>query len=105
MWENFKSGFSSKEAQKVMDEANAPIETPPQPQVQQPTVQQPQVAQPAPEVQQPAAPQVAQPQVAQPAPEVQQPVAPQVTQSTPEVQQQPTAEVHPGDTQQPTNNA
>lgn len=74
--DNFKSAFSSKDAQKVMDEVNAPIEI---------AAQQPA----APQAQQPAAPQVQQPA----APQVQQPVAPQV--------QQP-VEVQPWDIQQPT---
>lgn len=75
---NLTSGFSSKDAQKVLDEANAPIN--PQ------------------EIQQPAAPQVQQPV----APQVQQPAAPQVQQpAAPQVQQPATPEVQPWDTQQP----
>ena len=82
--DNFKSGFSSKDAKKVMDEANAPLDT-----TQQPA--NPEVAQPTPQVQQPVAPEVA------------QPANPEVAQPTPQVQQ-PT-EVQPGDIQQPTNPA
>ena len=83
MWENFKAGFSSKDAQKVMDEANAPLENP------TPVVQTPQT-------QQPVAPEVQQPQVQQPV-ETQQPIPPQ--------EQQPAApQVQPWDVQQPTNN-
>lgn len=78
--DNLKSSFNSKEAQKVLDEASAPIDTT---QVQQPV---------APQVQQPTAPQVQQPT----APQTQQPTAPQV-------QQPATPEVQPGDVQQPTN--
>jgi hypothetical protein len=56
MWSNFKSGFSSKEAQKVMDEANAPLDT----STVQPAA--PVAAQPAaPVAAQPAAPVAAQP--------------------------------------------
>ena len=83
---NLTSSLNSKEAQKVMDEANAPMDMNAQnQQAQQPAA--PQVQQPvAPQVQQPAAPQVQQPA----APEAQQPVAPQV---------------QPWDIQQPTNAA
>jgi hypothetical protein len=79
--DKFKTGFSSKDAQKVIDEANAPVDRSQQP-------ANPVVAQPAPQVQQPVAP------------EVTQPVTPEVAQPTPQVQQ-PT-EVQPGDVQQPT---
>lgn len=69
LWDNFKSSFSSKEAKKVMDEVNAPLDTsaqqPATPQVQQPAT--PQVQQPAaPQVQQPATPQVQKPAEVQP---------------------------------------
>ncbi len=58
--DNFKSWFSSKDAQKVMDEVNAPLEVT----AQQPAT--PQVQQPAtPQVQQPTAPQVQQPEEVQ----------------------------------------
>lgn len=80
------SGFSNKDAQKVLDEANAPIDM-----SQQPA---------APQVQQPATPQVQQPA----APQVQQPATPQVQQpATPEAQQPVAPEAQPGDIQQPTN--
>ena len=86
--DNFKSWFSSKDAKKVMDEANAPLDT-----TQQPV--NPGVVQASSQVQQPIAP-----QVTQPVPQVEQPVIPEVSQASPQVQQ-PT-EVQPGDIQQPT---
>ena len=76
LWGNIKWTLSNSNAQKVMDEANAPLETP---------------QQPAPQAQQPAS------QPAATAPEVNQQVAPQANQPTPEVQA--------WDIQQPTNPA
>ena len=72
LWGNIKWTLSSKEAQRVIDDANAPIDT-----TQQPAA--PQVAQPAaaPEVAQPAAPQVEQPATTEVQPwDIQQPTNP-----------------------------
>jgi starch synthase len=86
MWGKFKSGFSTKEAKEVMNEANAPMDT---------TQQQPAAQPAAPVVEQPA------PVAEQPAPAA-QPAAPVVEQPAPAAQ--PAApEVQPGDIQQPTN--
>ena len=75
--DNFKSGFSTKNANDIMQQASAPLEHSEQPV--------------APEAQQPAVPVAQQPA----APVAQQPAAPVVEQpATPEVQ--------PGDVQQPT---
>ena len=90
MWNNFKSGFSSKDAKKVLDEANAPLETP------QPAVPE---AQAAPAVQ-PVAPEAQAAPAAQPvAPEAQ--AAPAAQPVAPEAQAAPA--VQPWDVQQPTN--
>ena len=66
MWTNFKSGFSSKDAQKVMDEANAPLDTSVQAQQPAPAAEQAPAAQPAPAAEQAPAAQ----------PDAQQPVNP-----------------------------
>jgi len=72
LWGNIKWSLSSKDAQKVMDDANAPVDM-----SQQPVA--PQVAQPAaPQAAQPAAPQAAQPAAEVQPWDIQQPTAPAV---------------------------
>ena len=76
LWDNFKSGFSTKNANEIMQQASAPLEQP--------------AAPAAPVTEQPAAP------VAE------QPAAPVTEQSAAPAPQQPAHEVQPGDVQQPT---